>query len=375
VNQRGLIKTSILTIIILVLVIGCSILIGCTSGLDGNGGPSRVKPFEPKNLKTTVYMKTDTKTYKFLNVQSSLPVPQAYYVFKDDRLTQDLNSEGFATREILDDVQEKILPNLVNGYYDFAYLPLSTLTEYWAGIEQQKYSGNYVIIAAAYSGGTSLLTAPDIIDLKKLDGKSVGIINQSYDMESTLNSLLNQAGLKTKVAGGSVDIRRDTAQVVLNSLLKKQFAAVVCGTEFKTSLQAMGYQDAYFWNQQVRNNPNMVLVVRAEILEKRPDVVTAVLSAHVRATLRAVQDSSFRQEVIKQYNQYRLSMELKQKSESEFSYDTINISYNPNRAYLLNVLEYMSNSKYLRNELNTEKVIDVSLLNKTLQEFALEQVN
>jgi hypothetical protein len=53
----------------------------------------------------------------------------------------------------------------------------------------------------------------------------------------------------------------------------------------------------------------------------------------------------------------------------------VNIFYDPNRTYLFNVLAYMKNSKYLKNELNSEKAVNVSLLNKTLMELGLEQVN
>jgi ABC-type nitrate/sulfonate/bicarbonate transport system substrate-binding protein len=119
----------------------------------------------------------------------------------------------------------------------------------------------------------------------------------------------------------------------------------------------------------------MVLAVRNEILENRPEVVSAVLRAHVRATITAAQDPSFKQEVINQYNQYLFSLERKQKPDGEFKYDSVNISYDPNRTYLFNVLEYMKNSKYLKNEMNSEKAVNVSLLNKTLMELGLEQVN
>jgi ABC-type nitrate/sulfonate/bicarbonate transport system substrate-binding protein len=375
VNMRGVIKKVILSLIFLGLTISSSLIIGCASGSTGKGDPSRVKPFEPKELKTTAYSKVDAKTYKFLYVQALLPAPQAYFVFKDDKLAQDLNSLGFSMQQIQDDFQEKILPNLANGYYDFAYLPLSTLTEFWASHEKQEGNGGYTIISASYGGGTTLMTAPDVFDIKNLDGKTIGIINQSYDQESTLNNLLNQVQLKTKTAGGSVEVRRDTAQVILNSLLKKEIAAVICGDEYKTSLQAMGFQEAYFWKQQGQNNPNMVLAVRNEILENRPEVVSAVLRAHVRATITAAQDPAFRQEVINQYNQYLFSLERKQKPEGEFKYDSVNIFYDPNRTYLFNVLAYMKNSKYLKNELNSEKAVNVSLLNKTLMELGLEQVN
>ena len=65
--------------------------------------------------------------------------PQWFYIFHKNggTLNKDVTSTGYKFADILDSGHIKVMPNLMLGYYDFAWLPGNLLTELWSGNESQ----------------------------------------------------------------------------------------------------------------------------------------------------------------------------------------------------------------------------------------------
>lgn len=337
-----------------------------------NGLPSRVPEYNPQvQMPYPHYPAADPKTYKFLNVEVSLPVPQAYYMFDKGLLANAMKSTGFKAAELPDDVHQKVLPNLYNGYYDFAYLPVNVLAEYWSGrvlCAPQLWRGgdDYVVIAGAYDGGVSLLTAPDIFDLKTLDGKTVGVMNPSFNLEMQLNQTLHENGLATRSAGGTVNVVHNFPGNIMNDLLAKKISAVFAWDMYKPQLKELGFQEVRTWNQlgYGDKSPYMVLVVRKDILAKHPEVVQAVLKAHVQASRLANKGSDYAAPLIAKYNLYATGLKRKARPAASFNYANLRVTTDPNVQYLKDTLNYMESAKILKRPVNFSDLVKLTLLNK-----------
>lgn len=383
-KTRLIIAGLLLTASLILILIGCGSERTSSSNTisAGNGGPSAIQEYNPDpSIKAPQYPKTDEKTFKFLNVQVSLPVPQTYYMFDQGLLEKELNSTGYKAQEVLDDVHQKVLPNFYIGYYDFAYVPVNVLAEYWSGkvLCQEslwKSGDDYVIIAGAYDGGISLLTAPDIFDLKALDGKTVGIMNPSFNIEMQLNKMLGQVGLKTKATGGSVDVMHNFPGNVMNALQEKKVAGVFAWDMYKPQLKALGFQEIRTWDQMEygKNSPYMVLAVRKDILKNHPEVVKSVLQAHIKSTQLALNENSYIKPLIQKYNKYVTGLDRQPRPEQTFDYRNLQVSYDPNYQYLKDTYDYIKNGKILKKEINFGGLINFTLLNEILNKEKLALV-
>lgn len=345
----------------LLIISGCSS--GATSSNGGNGGPSNIKAYVPKinEPKFPAYPDPSPKTYKFLNLAGSLPTPQGYYMFDQGLLNKELASTGYKAEELFTNGHQKVLPNFYNGYFDFAYITTNVITEYWSGQvlcepKLWKSGDQYVIIAGVYNGGISMLTGPNIYDLKALDGKKVGIMNPSYNIEMQFNKMLNEVGLKTKAVGGTVEVTHNFPGNIMNDLMAQKLSAVFAWDQYRPQLKALGYQQLKTWDQMGydRNAPYMVLVVRKDILQKNPEVVKAVLKAHLEATLKAEQEKTFIDPLIKKYNKEETSMDRKQRPKESFKYQDLELSYDPNYQYTKDIYDYMKAGKIFKKNAKFE---------------------
>lgn len=364
-----------------IFVTGCGT--GATSGSVGNGGPSMIKAYDPKisNPKFPDYPIPDSKTFKFLNLAASLPAPQGYYMFDQGMLNKELSSTGYKAQELFTNGHQKVLPNFYNGYFDFAYIATNVLTEYWSGRvlcepKLWKSGDEYVVIAGVYNGGISMLTAPNIYDLKALDGKKVGIMNPSYNIEMQFNKMLNEVGLKTKAVGGTVEVSHNFPGEVMNDLMAQKLSAVFTWDQYKPQLKALGFQQIKTWNQMGydRNAPYMVLVVRKDILKKHPEVVKAVLKAHIEATLKAKKENTFIDPLIKKYNKEETSVDRKQRPKGSFKYQDLELSFDPNLQYTKDIFDYMKMGKIFKKNPKFEDLYNSAPLNEVLKEQKLSPV-
>ena len=152
-----------------------------------DGEPSQNHYFAPvkdEGIKDRTYPAFDAKTFKFLALPTAAIPPQDYYMFQKSggTLNKALAGTGYKAADIIDTGHIKILPNLYVGYYDFAWVPLAVMTEYWSGNESMsselwKQGDDYVVIGSSTDGDSSLLAPPSVTDVRQLAGKSVGIMN------------------------------------------------------------------------------------------------------------------------------------------------------------------------------------------------------
>jgi ABC-type nitrate/sulfonate/bicarbonate transport system substrate-binding protein len=271
------------------------------AALDGE--PSQIPFFKPTHDEGKVnrdYPAYDAKTFKFLSLVGGTLPSQQYYMFDKAGSSLNLNKAvaktGYKFANILDEGHIKILPNLYLGYYDFAWIPLNVMTEYWSGNESMnqelwRNGDDYVVVGASYDGGISMLVPPTVTSLKDLSGKTVGIMNPAFNIESMFNKKLSTVGMATASAGGDVNIQMASPGFVLNDLMAMKNSGVFAWSIYATMVQKQqGYHELVNWKDMGYGTkvPYFVLVARKDIVAKHPDIVQTVVQLNYDATKQSL---------------------------------------------------------------------------------------
>jgi len=269
-----------------------------------DGEPSQIpmfKPEKPEGIKEAIYPASDPKTFKVLCLSASNVTPQRYYMFEKDggTLNKAVKDTGYKFTSFYDSGDNKINANMYLGYYDFAWVTTGRATETWSGFisrdaELWKAGDNYVVIGAAANDGDTLWAPKEVTSLKQLDGKSVGIMNPNYQTEAAFNNLLQKEGLATESGGGTVKVLMAGPAQTMNQLRTGKLDASFARSTYREDLIATGYHEladtSDAWSGK---NPNVVLIVRRDILEKHPEIVQAVVQANYDATRKAKADDEW----------------------------------------------------------------------------------
>jgi ABC-type nitrate/sulfonate/bicarbonate transport system substrate-binding protein len=339
-----------------------------------NGEPSDIpffKPVKDEGILDRDYPTYDAKTFKFLTLSAGTLAPQSWYMFDKNggTLNPALASSGYKAVNIIDSGHIKILPNLYLGYYDFAWVPLNVLAEYWSGNESMNQElwrdGNdYVVIGASYNGGISLIAPPGVTDVKQLANTTVGIMNPSFNIETLFQKYLGTVGLSTKVTGGNVGIEMGTPGFVMNDLLAKKISSVFAWGMYGPQLQKQGYKELVPWTQMGYGSkvPYVVLVVRRDILKKHPDLVQKVVQLNYDATKQALTVGDFKQPVLDAYTAFRQKYFAGPVVATPTALEDIDAQASP--IFMKDVVSYMTKAGYFAKPYTYQQLVDDSFYNK-----------
>lgn len=337
------------------------------------GAPSNIpyfKPVKDEGTQNRAYATTDNKTFKFLVDMNQCQVPQWYYLFDKNGGTANpaIAKAGFKFEPILDSGAVKLTPNLMLGYYDFAYIPFNTLSTYWSGHlaqYQELWRGSdYVVVGASYRGGSDLLAAPTVTSAKQLSGQLVGIPRPDFSNEVQLNRWLGKAGLATESAGGSVKIEIATPGYILNDLLSgKAKAGFVYGKNAAQLKEGSGFKTLVSWKDMGfgTQRPLMLLVVRKDIIANHPDVVQAVVQANYDATKLAASSDEWRAPSDASFNAYWTKFYSTTQRIQDPPANLINAQASPE--FMHAVIDYMTKCQYFTTPYTYEQLVDESFYN------------
>ena len=343
-----------------------------------DGEPSQIHFFKPEKdegIRNRDYPDYGPKTFKFLALPSTIIPPQDYYMLQKNggTLNKALKGTGYKATEILDGGHIKILPNLYLGYYDFAWVSLNVMTEYWSGNESMnaelwRGGNDYVIIGASYNGGISLIAPPTVTDIKQLDGGGVGIMNPSFNMEALLNKKLKSVGLATESDGGTVGIEMAPPGYVMNDLMASRLKAVMAWGSYEVQLrQRFHYRELISWDQMGygKKVPYNVLVVRRDILAKHPDIVQKVVQLNYEGTQEALKVGDFREPEYKRVDHFKsYYMGTPSKKAANINPKLLNLDAEANPVFLRDVYDYMVEHGYFKEPYEFEELVDHSFYEK-----------
>lgn len=337
--------------------------------LDGEPSQNHFfKPTADEGIKNRDYPVYDAKTFKFLALPTAAIPPQDYYMFTKDggTLNPALAASGYKAVDIIDTGHIKILPNLYTGYYDFAWVPLAVMTEYWSGNESMnqelwKQGNDYVIIGSSTDGDSSLMSPQDFPDVKSLDGKSVGIMNVSFSTEMLLNKALGAVGLSTAAAGGTVNVEMGTPGFVMNDLMANKLAAAFSWSIYTKALQKQfNYKELVPWQNLGYGTKltNVVLVVRRDILAKHPDLVQKVVQLNYDGSQQAINAGDYVKPGTARYQTWNDTYIGDGRKITELG--VANLDAEVNDQYLHDTYDYMVKCGYFKTPYRYEELVNLT---------------
>ncbi len=344
-----------------------------------DGEPSTIpffKPVKDEGVVNRDYPAYDAKTFKFLALPGAAMIfpPQGYDMFVKDGGTVNaaLAASGYKAVEIRDSGHIKILPNLYLGYYDFAWVSVNVLAEYWSGNESMnrelwRDGNDYVIVANAFNGGVSLMTTSTVASMKDLAGKKVGVMNPAFNMEAILNKKLSTVGLATESAGGNVAVETGAPGLVMNDMMAGKVQAVFAWGAYAASLRKAGFKELIPWQDYGYGErlPYEVLVVRRDILKKHPEIVQKVVQLNYDATKRALSVGDYKASEYASAEYYWDYYMGSPRKVADLNLPMLmNLDASPNEAYLRDVYDFMSKYKYFKTPYKYDELVDLSFLSK-----------
>lgn len=172
---------------------------------------------------------------------------------------------------------------LLAGEVDMGYTgPAPAVNSYL-----KSHGGALRILAGACSGGSSLVALPEsgVRSLRDLDGKRVAIPQLGGTQDVSLRHFLGVNGLHPREEGGSVQVMPIKNPDILSLFQRKQLDAAWVPEPWATRLVAETgarrvVDERELWPKG--EYATTVIVARTRFLEEHPDLVDAVLAAHLR---------------------------------------------------------------------------------------------
>jgi NitT/TauT family transport system substrate-binding protein len=153
---------------------------------------------------------------------------------------------------------------LARGDVDAAYICLGpALLSYSRGVD-------IVIVAGTHFYGYAIVSREDLTTLKQLEGRKVGIVEAGSNADLLFNLAVEKYGLQK----GKIDVRRGNPPLLISLLLTNQVDAIVVPEHWATlAASSKGYHILLTSQDIWPDMEGSVLVVKRELLEKKPEVV------------------------------------------------------------------------------------------------------
>ena len=338
---------------ILVLLMSC-ILILSTTILTGCGGQTKDAVSPNTDLEPP---KTITIGYIAMTRSS----PQAL-INRDKKLFEKaFGDAGYDVEWVITRGRDNVGPLMEEGKFHFLYTPINNFTAYFTETSQFAAGNNYRIIAGsqAVPEGSILLAGENISELKDLDGKVIGIVNNSYSHEMLLNLQLAKAGLATETVGGSVKVRfQDYLTEFYEMFRNGEFDAIIArDTEepnlperFPNAKKLLALNDGSAAGDTI---PSSWLYARSDVLENWPDLVNIMLKTHLELTAAAEENRKDLPRLASDtldYYYYDIvgakGYEQTPMDEIAGQWDEIDITYDPNEEFVKNLHTFIFDAGY-----------------------------
>ena len=313
--------------------------------------------------------------------------PQAIVTQRDEIFEQALSELGVQVNWVLTRSLDKVWPMMDTGEADFVYLPAQNMATYITETSDFGGSDLYRVLAGSLENNSyTLMVRPEIKSLKDLDGKTVGAVNHFYYEEAMLNKQLETVGLKTKAMGGTVTVEYQDMMMDLHEKFEnKEYDAITAWNTMVGMVQKRVPEATVLINLNEgevfgQRHPQKWLVGKKELMDKDPELVKAVLKAHLNATESALTQQAqlpilakaryddFFQNTLKaeQYPQFPEEYYVSMWEDAQPVYD-------PGLGFIQEIYDFMVAAGYLQGK-TIDQFVDVTLLNEVLAERGLDTV-
>ncbi len=291
--------------------------------------------------------------------------------------------EGININYIITRGRDGIYGVLENEQTDFAYMPLNAYIVYTT--ENSTYGGgqNYTLIASStiQEVGGYLVAGSEINNLADLDGKVVGIVNDSYTQELLLNRVLEEYGLKTESLGGTVKVEYiDDLTNLYNDFGEGKIDAVYGRRNDSTlTISKEKRKEAHIvydikGSEYYDEMNSTVLIVKNTFIEEHPLFVEQFLKTHIKASKLSAENKGMLPDL--NFNHIKDYYKSIGAEGREDTYDIKEIerrwleataSYKVNYGFINSVYAFMEQVGYIENN-RIEDLINLELLEKVLED-------
>jgi ABC-type nitrate/sulfonate/bicarbonate transport system substrate-binding protein len=336
-----------ITAILTLLLLSVSLLAGCG------------RPPEDTISPNTGLEPPETITIGYIAMTGSSP--QALINREKKLFEKAFGDAGYQVEWVITRGRDNVGPLMEEGKFHFLYTPINNYTAYFTETSQFAAGNNYRIIAGsqAVREGSILLVNESISELKDLDGKTIGIVNNSYSHEMFLNLQLAKAGLSTETVGGSVKIQFQDYLMEFYEMFKNgEFDGIIArrreeenlSEQFPNAKKLLGLNDGNVAGELI---PSVWLYARTDVLENWPDLVNIMLTTHIEATAVAEEN---REDLPRlavdttDYYYYEIvgasSYEQSPMEEIISEWERYHITYDPNEDFVQKLYTFIFDSGY-----------------------------
>lgn len=264
---------------------------------------------------------------------------------------------------------------LLAGEIDLTYLgPNPSINAY------VKTKGDGVrIIAGAASGGVSFIVRPDIKfdSAKDLDGKKIATPQLGNTQDVALRNYIKQNGLETKENGGTVEVVPTDNPNILQLFQNKQIDGAWVPEPWASRLIVEQKGKLFLDESSLWPDGKFVItniLVSTKFLNEKPELVKAILSAHIQATLDIQKDPAAAMKVIndqlKQLTGKGLSDEV-----LKSSFNKLQVTFDPLKTSLFKSADSAFALGFLgKAKPKLDNLYDLRILNALLTEKGLPTI-
>lgn len=257
--------------------------------------------------------------------------------------------------------RDNVGPLMEEGKFHFLYTPINNYTAYFTETSQFAGGDNYKIIAGSIAVPESsvLLVNESISDLSDLDGKVIGIANNSYSHEMMLNLQLAKVGLSTVSVGGTVQIEfqdylikfyEEFEQGAFDGIIVRRNEEKRLLEKYPFTKKLIGLNDDNLVGELI---PHAWLYARTDVLENWPELVDLMLETHIEATAAAEANKDIlprlADEVLDYYYYEIIGAQMYEKTPMEdlvSEWNRLHITYDPKPEFTQKLYQFIFDSGY-----------------------------
>lgn len=218
------------------------------------------------------------------------------------------------------------------------------------------------LLAEACSGGAALVVRSEagINSLRDLDGKRVAVPQLGGTQDISLRHFLSREGLLPRERGGTVQILPIKPADVLSLLAKGEVDAAWVPEPWTSRLikeakARLLVDERDLWPN--RQFPTTVIVARKAYLDQHPDLVKAILKAHIQTVAWIQQNPELAQTTINAELK-RLTGKQLAKDVLTQSWERVTFTTEPNKPALEQFARMAATAGYLKGSLDIAALLD-----------------
>jgi NitT/TauT family transport system substrate-binding protein len=241
-----------------------------------------------------------------------------------------------------------------------------------------KSKGDIQIIAGATNAGAIFVSRKglEITDLKQLSGKKIAIPQFGNTQDLSLRNIMKENGLKDAAKGGTVEIRQaenaDIKTLLGNGDIDAALVPEPWGSRIIKEVGAniiLDYKAVWREGQY----SSALIVVRTEFLNENPDLVENFIKAHVQVTDYINNNTDKAKEIVNtQIN--NLTKKPLPKDVLDSSFNRLQVTYNTEKESVIDFVKLAQGAGYLKSNPDTNKLFNLTILNKVLKEQGKKEI-